>query len=127
MYHIEKHQKLNFKKIIIFYGMQHLKQYISKLVLPTCSGFCKNRSQIECLMEFKYLLCLMLILCFYFVRQIHWSGNIRSLVDTVSLKSWCSAGFLWYNLPYTTREPKSKQFVKLLIAQVGWMITSICA
>ncbi len=30
MYHIEKHQKLNFKKIIIFYGMQHLKQYYLK-------------------------------------------------------------------------------------------------
>ena len=26
--------------------MQHLKQYISKLVLPTCSGFCKNRTHI---------------------------------------------------------------------------------
>ncbi len=32
------------KKSSFFYGMQHLKQYISKLVLPTCSGFCKNRT-----------------------------------------------------------------------------------
>ncbi len=97
------------KKIIIFYGMHHLKQHISKIVLPTCSGFCKNRTHI-----YIYI---------YIFHIYIYIFSIRS-IETPILQIWERMYVMWLYTVGTQPCTVYAEFIKISHSNYSWHKTN---